>query len=318
MRLLALLLALCSSLAAASKPDIVIFYLDDMGWAQPGAYGEQKDLSAENPAKKAELTALFEKWNSSMQLPRWEYQRWNGDAERKVDKRKKKGKKGPEMTASDKLEAEGFLMLPQVLDREACETWCELLGNADGAGTRGMLHMPEVMRIAQSLLADIVRPHLPGQPVPVRGIYFDKRPETNWLVAWHQDLTLALKNRIDMPGWGPWSDKNGVPHVQPPFEWLERMLTVRLHLDDADEENGALRVLPGTHRHGRLDAAAIQCCRKTHAEVFCEAQAGDVLLMRPLLLHASSRSLSERRRRILHIEFAGFDLPAPLEWHEKS
>jgi hypothetical protein len=214
------------------------------------------------------------------------------------------------------LDAKGFAIVPRVLDPEACCVLRDLLGDADGAGTRGMLRIPEVMHLARSLLADVVRPYLPAPPIPVRGIYFDKRPETNWLVAWHQDLTLAVKERVEVPGWGPWSSKEGVPHVQPPVALLEPMLTVRLHLDDADEANGALRVLAGTHRLGRLDAESIAKCRETHAEVICAAQAGDALLMRPLLLHASSRSTSERRRRVLHIEFAGFELPQPLEWHE--
>lgn len=220
------------------------------------------------------------------------------------------------MTSSDKLDAEGFIIVPQVLDPEACGVLRDLLGNADGAGTRGILRMPEVMNLAQSLLADLVRPYLPAQPVAVRGIFFDKRPETNWLVAWHQDLTLAVRERVDVPGWGPWSVKEGVPHVQPPVDCLEQMLTVRVHLDDADESNGALRVLAGTHRLGRLDAESIAKCRVTHAERVCAVKAGDALLMRPLLLHASSRLTSERRRRVLHIEFAGYSLPERLEWHE--
>jgi len=220
------------------------------------------------------------------------------------------------MSPASDLDVLGFAIVPQVLDQAACEALRDLLGDAEGAGTRGILRMPEVVRLAESLLADLVRPHLPTKLLPVRGIYFDKRPETNWLVAWHQDLTLALKERVEVPGFGPWSVKEGVPHVQPPVGLLEQMLSVRLHLDDADSTNGALRVLPGTHRLGRLNAEAIQSCRETRAEVSCEAKIGDVLLMRPLLLHASSRSTSERRRRVLHIEFAGFDLPAPLAWNE--
>ncbi len=220
------------------------------------------------------------------------------------------------MLLASELSEQGFAIVPGVLDQAACEALRVLLGDADGAGTRGLLRMPEVMQLAQSLLADLVRPHLPVKPIPVRGIYFDKRPGTNWLVAWHQDLTLSVKERVEVRGFGPWSVKEGVPHVQPPVDCLEQMLTVRLHLDDADSANGALRVLPGTHQLGRLNTEDIQKCRETHEEVFCEAQVGDALLMRPLLLHASSRSMSERRRRVLHIEFAGFDLPAPLEWHE--
>ena len=93
------------------------------------------------------------------------------------------------------------------------------------------------------------------------------------------------------------------------------MLTVRLHLDAADALNGALRVLPGTHRLGRLSAARIQELRGAEPEFLCAAAAGDALLMRPLLLHASSRSTTVGHRRVLHIEYAGFTLPPELQWH---
>ncbi len=220
------------------------------------------------------------------------------------------------MNIASNLDTRGFAIVPSVLDASVCHALASLLGDANGAGSRGMLSNQLVAELAESSLAELVRPHLALSPIPVRGIYFDKRPETNWLVAWHQDLTLALKKQAEVPGFGPWSVKEGVPHVQPPMKLLEQMLTVRLHLDETDSSNGALRVLSGTHRLGRLSAEAIQSCRVTHEEVLCDAKAGDVLLMRPLLLHASSRSSSPRRRRVLHIEFAGFRLPEPLEWHE--
>lgn len=220
------------------------------------------------------------------------------------------------MTPADDLDAYGFAIVPGVLSTAECDELRARLGEAEGAGSRGLLLRPEMAELAQTRLAALVKPHLPREPLPVRGIYFDKHPERNWLVAWHQDLTLALRDRADVPGFGPWSVKGGIPHAQPPVGLLEQMLTVRLHLDAADAGNGALRVLPGTHRLGRLDHDAIQRCRETLPETLCEVQAGDVLLMRPLLLHASSRATSPRRRRVLHIEFAGFDLPAPLAWHE--
>lgn len=220
------------------------------------------------------------------------------------------------MNLAASLDAKGFVIVPKVLDDSTCDALRTVLGDVNGAGSRGMLRIPEVAELAQTILANVARPHLLSNPVPVRGIYFDKRPETNWLVAWHQDLTLALRAQVESPGFGPWSVKEGVPHVQPPIPLLEQMLAVRLHLDDANAENGALRVLPGTHRLGRLSAESIQKYRETHDEVLCEAKAGDVLLMRPLLLHASSRSTSTRRRRVLHLEYAGFTLPTPLEWHE--
>jgi len=179
--------------------------------------------------------------------------------------------------------------------------------------------LPAVSTLACSArLLNLVRRHLPSEPFPVRGIYFDKSPRANWLVSWHQDLTLALCARAEHPGFGPWSVKDGVPHVQPPVELLELMLTIRIHLDDADESNGALRVLPGSHRLGRVSARRIQALRSERSDVLCAADAGDALLMRPLLLHASSRSRSQRHRRVLHIEYAAFSLPNELHWHEAA
>jgi ectoine hydroxylase-related dioxygenase (phytanoyl-CoA dioxygenase family) len=162
----------------------------------------------------------------------------------------------------------------------------------------------------------MVRPHLPPEPLPVRAIYFDKSSEENWLVPWHQDLTIAVGERSEAPGFGPWSIKDGVPHVQPPVELLEQMLTVRIHLDDADGSNGALRVLAGSHRLGRLSAERIQGLRTQLPETLCSVSAGDILLMRPLLLHTSGRSTRAAHRRILHIEYAAFELPSNLTWHE--
>ncbi len=138
----------------------------------------------------------------------------------------------------------------------------------------------------------------------VRGIYFDKTPEANWLVPWHQDLSIAVKQRLDVSGYGPWSTKEGVPHVQPPAELLEAMVTLRLHLDNCDESNGPLRVIPGSHRMGRLEAADIVKTRSNQKEVICSMQAGDALLMRPLLLHASSEASVPVHRRVIHLEYA--------------
>ena len=211
----------------------------------------------------------------------------------------------------------GFTIVPAVFDAAYREKILASLGALTGAGRRGILSIPAIAQLARSPWAlDLVRPHLSAEPLPVRAIYFDKSPEANWLVAWHQDLTLAVRHRIDVPGFGPWSVKDGVTHVQPPVECLEQMLTVRIHLDDADDSNGALRVLPGTHCLGRLPAERIQEWRGARSEILCAAAAGDALLMRPLLLHASRRSTSTRRRRVLHIEYAGFTLPGGLQWHD--
>lgn len=213
----------------------------------------------------------------------------------------------------------GFAMVRSVLAADERRVLLKQLGPVFGAGARGLLGCPEVAALARSeRLLNLVRPHLPAEPLPVRTIYFDKSAESNWGVPWHQDLTIALRARVEIPGFGPWSTKEGIPHVQPPVELLAQMLTIRLHLDDADETNGALRVLPGSHRAGRLGQDQIQEWRARQPDFLCTGAAGDALLMRPLLLHASSRSTSPQHRRVLHIEYAGFALPDGLEWPEAA
>lgn len=213
----------------------------------------------------------------------------------------------------------GFTLVPQILDAHTCEELRQELGAVYGAGRRGLLAVQSIAALAKSnRLLDFIRPHLSIEPVPVRAIYFDKSPDANWFVTWHQDVTIALRAQADVPGFSPWSVKDGIPHVQPPVELLEHMLTIRLHLDDADESNGALRVIPGSHRLGRLNSKQIQDIHAKEPEHLCRAQAGDALLMRPLILHASSRATTPRHRRILHIEYAGYNLPPELAWHEDA
>jgi hypothetical protein len=223
------------------------------------------------------------------------------------------------MGPSWEIETHGFTVVPKVLAPEEVSAWISRLEPVAGAGRRAMLSESSVAALACSpRLLDLVRPFLPSEPFPVRGIFFDKSPEANWLVPWHQDLTLALQRKEDVEGFGPWSLKDGIPHVQPPVRMLEQMITVRLHLDATDEANGALRVLPGSHSRGRLAADEIQEWRSQVPEVLCRMEAGDALLMRPLLLHASGRSTTDRHRRILHLEYAAFGLPAPLKWQEAN
>ena len=215
------------------------------------------------------------------------------------------------------VEQHGFAVVPDVVDAATRRELISTIGPCDGAGLRGLLALPAVASLARSsAVLELVRPHLSSEPFPVRAIFFDKSPDANWFVTWHQDLTIAVRDRVDIAGYGPWSIKEGVSHVRPPVEVLEQMLAVRIHLDAADGNNGALRVLPASHTVGRLCDEQIQKTRERIAEVTCVVEAGGAMLMRPLLLHASSRSSSSGRRRVLHIEFADFPLPAPLEWHE--
>jgi ectoine hydroxylase-related dioxygenase (phytanoyl-CoA dioxygenase family) len=150
----------------------------------------------------------------------------------------------------------------------------------------------------------------------VRGIFFNKTVEANWKVAWHQDLTIAVREQIDVEDYGPWSVKASIVHVQPPIAILENMLTIRVHLDDTDELNGALHVIPGSHKSGRLLAEEIQDWKEKRNSVTCRIERGGAMIMRPLLLHSSSAAIDQRHRRVLHLEYCSAKLPNVLKWYE--
>lgn len=185
-----------------------------------------------------------------------------------------------------------------------------LLG--DVPAVRDLSRSPGVRTLVEAVLG-------PGA-FAVRGLLFDKTPGANWMVPWHQDLTIAVKARVEAPGFGPWTVKAGVAHVRPPVDVLERMLTVRVHLDADDPTRGPLRVVPGSHRDGRLGALETQTWLERNTAVTCLVPRGGALLMSPLLLHASSASAEgpHHHRRVVHLEFAADSLPHGLEWNEPS
>ena len=208
----------------------------------------------------------------------------------------------------------GFLLLNRPLDLSVTDSLrddTEAL--VTDSGLRGAMR---VLPAAAGPMLDLARRFVGEGARAVRSILFDKTADSNWLVPWHQDVTIAVRERHDRSGWEPWSVKNGVPHVQPPTEILAAMLTLRLHLDDTPAENGALRVVPGSHRYGVLGADRSSELRERGGEVVCVANVGDVLLMRPMPLHASSKSTRPARRRVLHIDYAASDLPTPFAWAE--
>jgi hypothetical protein len=214
-----------------------------------------------------------------------------------------------------RVENDGFAIVEDVFAREECKELIALLGPVDGAGRRNLLQRPEIAALAESAgMLKLVQPYLGGKARAVRGIYFDKTAAANWSVTWHQDLLIPVREKVEAEGFGPWSMKAGVVHVQPPSWVLEQMLTVRLHLDDTDEANGALRVVPGSHRHGVLSSEAMDDLCSSEDGALCCVRAGGALLMRPLLLHSSRKSSGDRHRRVLHIEYAGCDLPDGLRW----
>ena len=177
---------------------------------------------------------------------------------------------------------------------------------------------PELVPVVAGALKALARPHFDGEPFAVRILLFDKTPLANWKATWHQDVTIAVTEYADLPGWGPWSRKDGTWHVRPPDSVLEEMLTVRLHLDACNATNGPVRVIPGTHRLGRLGEDGIEAAIRHAVPVDCLVPAGGALLMRPLVLHSSAPASAPTHRRVLHAEFASRPLPDGFVWAERD
>ncbi len=210
----------------------------------------------------------------------------------------------------------GAVLFPAALDAEALAA---LAGELDPAlsggrpGKRltgghwvGLLHGGPLGRIARTLIGEAAR--------PVRVILFDKTPETNWSVAWHQDRTIAVRARIETEGFGPWSVKDGIVHVEPPIEILDGMVTLRLHLDDCSADNGPLKVVLGSHQLGVVPAYRAAGLAEALPVQVCTAHAGDVWACATLILNASERAVTPDRRRVLQIDYAAIDLPDGLAW----
>jgi ectoine hydroxylase-related dioxygenase (phytanoyl-CoA dioxygenase family) len=174
------------------------------------------------------------------------------------------------------------------------------------AGARNALQIESVRDLAvDSRLIKIASCLLWGNAVPFRATFFDKSFSANWLVVWHQDTALPLRERRDAKGWGPWSVKEGVICAHAPAYALEQVLAIRIHLDDSDEQNGSLRVLPQTHTLGVLSDDETHELSQKIPPFDCHVAAGGVLLMKPLLVHSSSKAKIETaHRRVLHIEYA--------------
>jgi ectoine hydroxylase-related dioxygenase (phytanoyl-CoA dioxygenase family) len=222
------------------------------------------------------------------------------------------------------INTHGFAVHDWIVGDDACAALCEGLAGRTSAhrrdGTyalRNVLELEAVADLARcAAVRDLVEPVLGSDARAVRGIFFDKVPGANWHVPWHQDRSIAVRERVEVPGYGPWSVKDGVVHVQPPAEVLENMVTVRIHLDPCPTENGALQVLPGTHRLGIIPGEILRDIHTRYATETCAVPQGGVLVMRPLLVHASRASDLPAHRRVVHIEFAAGELPGGLAWHE--
>jgi ectoine hydroxylase-related dioxygenase (phytanoyl-CoA dioxygenase family) len=211
------------------------------------------------------------------------------------------------------LEENGYTILPAVLGQKEAAALEDAVAavQVSSAGTRNLL-MHSWCRAVSTRL----RSALSLSGVAVQCTLFDKTPIRNWLVPLHQDLSIPVAERVEHPELRAWSVKEGQHFVQPPAELLEQLLAVRLHLDGCVQNNGPLRVVPGSHRNGRLDSAAARRLRDQLGEVSCPVEKGGVLLLRPLLLHASSKASSPGHRRVLHFLFGPASIGYGLRWQD--
>jgi ectoine hydroxylase-related dioxygenase (phytanoyl-CoA dioxygenase family) len=207
------------------------------------------------------------------------------------------------------VEEQGFAVVPGVFSAgeiiALLVSLTDLTRRSHRAGVRHVLSHPTINTIAHDRrLIEIAQSVLGSTAVPFRATFFDKSPGSNWLIAWHQDTALPLREKRETPGWGPWSVKEGVAYAHAPAKALEQVLALRIYLDDSTQENGPLRALSGTHQMGVLTDDEVARLGKERSSFECLVAKGDVLAMRPLIVHASSKSQSQEPRRVLHIEYA--------------
>ena len=175
----------------------------------------------------------------------------------------------------------------------------------ENSGPRHLMRFPAVAALATDRrLVEIASRWLDSTAIPYRATLFDKSGLRNWFVAWHQDATLPLESRVESSEWGPWSVKAGVLHARAPAWAMDRIVALRVHVDESTLDNGPLRVIPGSHRRGVLTTDEILTLAREGTPVDCLARRGGVVAMRPLLIHASSKAETESPRRVLHIEYA--------------
>jgi ectoine hydroxylase-related dioxygenase (phytanoyl-CoA dioxygenase family) len=203
----------------------------------------------------------------------------------------------------------GFAILPALFPHDYLDHLLQKIDETaprrSRAGIRHALSLSPVAAVAREpQMIELARQVLGSEAFPFRATLFDKSPAANWLVVWHQDTALPLRERIELPGWGPWSVKEGIDYAHAPATALSHVLALRVSCDDSTLVNGPLRVLPGTHTLGVLSDDTLHDLSTRIAPVDCVVPKGGVVAMRPLVVHASSKSQTEMPRRVLHIEYA--------------
>jgi Phytanoyl-CoA dioxygenase (PhyH) len=216
---------------------------------------------------------------------------------------------------STQMQTDGFAVVPAALnDCVALASHITALANS-AVGTRRLLEEPWCADLAQSLRRHrLLQSLLPEDAVGIQCTLFDKSPDKNWLVSLHQDLSIPVRRRVNSGECSGWSEKEGQIYVQPPVAVVEQLVAIRVHVDECTGENGPLRVVPGSHVFGRLDSRRTEELRSARGEVAVPVPRCGALIMRPLILHASSKATGANPRRVLHFVYGPRSLPLGLEW----
>lgn len=217
----------------------------------------------------------------------------------------------------DDFQTRGYAIAPAVLPVPECEALCKTVrqGRSISGGTRSLLSQDWCSALARHLRSHPkIECYLPQDAVAVQCTYFEKSAERNWLVSVHQDLSVPVERRSEADGYTAWSIKEGTVFVQPPLDVLQSLVAVRLHLEPCGLDDGPLTVIPGTQTLGIIDAREAAKLRQSTPIDVCTLETGGVLVMKPLLLHASSKASGNSKRRVLHFLFGPRTLPAEVRW----
>lgn len=236
------------------------------------------------------------------------------------------------MNYSTEINSEGFAIINNVYTENEIEKLISLIeniteNNSDNAAFRKSQDLfairqfhkkiPETLDfIFNQNLKDIIQSNFGKGYFITKSIYFDKPEKSNWFVAYHQDLTISVDTKIEVENFENWTIKQNQFAVQPPKEILEDNFTVRIHIDTTTKENGALKVINNSHSKGILRIEKLNF--ENEKETICEVEKGGIMIMKPLLFHASKKTTNNERRRVIHIEFSKQELPSGLEWSERK
>ena len=146
---------------------------------------------------------------------------------------------------------------------------------------------------------------LDAAPLITQAVLLDKNARRNWSLPMHQDVYVYVYVST-----APGEPQSSTRRVRAPNHVLRSMLVMRLHLDDCSVASGGLRIIPGTH-FSLQDA-----CLEQSKMITLDQRSGDVLLMRPLLVHDSPSSTVPTPRRIVHLSFIPRALQTAISWQE--